>query len=196
MMADRNWDSELAKIDKQLASISDDQLAASASAATAGAASGAGRSGIAGAQRLPAGAPSAPAPTISVGRRWTGWVKSLIALAAAAGLMFWPWPAQCGTPLIGYTAATGVAALLGVWAAVGTWRHRLALAHMLSLLVVAWGIVLGAREVLPRVGYAIPTEQHGASWKCEIQPSTTSPEGEPAASVQPVSANAFRQFGL
>ena len=37
---------------------------------------------------------------------------------------------------------------------------------MLSLLLVLWGGVLAAQEVLPRIGYAIPTEAHPASWMC------------------------------
>ena len=99
---------------------------------------------------------------------------SSLAVGAAAGLMFWPWPAQCGGPLIGFTAATGAVALLGVWSAVGTWRHRLGLAHVASLLVVVWGLVLGAREVLPRAGYAIPTAERSEGWSCPA------PSGIPA----------------
>ncbi|MEO7520453.1 MAG: hypothetical protein ABIW79_01425, partial [Gemmatimonas sp.] len=123
---------------------------------------------------------------------WAGWLKVAIAVAAAAGLMFWPWPARCGTPLVGFTLAAGGVTLLGVWSALGTWRHRLGVAHAASLLVVVWGLVLGAREVLPRVGYAIPTLERGASWTCDAlspslpasspaatSPATTTPSGTP-----------------
>lgn len=178
-MADRDWEKELAKIDKQLASISDEQLAAPSSVSAGGAASSAGRSGGVSGGKVAGSSAIAPAPTVSVGRKWTGWVKSFIALGAAVGMLFWPWSAQCGAPLMGYTAATGGVALLGVWAAVGTWRHRLALAHVLSLAVTAWGIVLGAREVLPRIGYAIPTEQHGSSWRCETPPASPAQDNTP-----------------
>jgi hypothetical protein len=171
-----DWDKELAKIDKQLASISDDQLlASSAPARTApGAAMGATKS-------LPAG--RAAMPTAATGTSWVAWAKVLIAVGAAAGLMVWPWPARCGLPLVGFTAATGGVALLGLWSAVGTWRHRLGLAHVASLLVTAWGIALGAREVLPRVGYAIPTAERAASWSCEGLPPApaTTPPGDPNA---------------
>jgi len=37
----------------------------------------------------------------------------------------------------------------------------------LSLLLVAWGGILAAREILPRVGYSIPTEARPAIWFCE-----------------------------
>lgn len=185
----KNWDAELAKIDKQLASISDEQLLATSQGAGV---PGTGAPGAAGGvargtqtRALPAGgAAPAPAATVSAGRSWVAWLKVIVAVGAAAGLMFWPWPARCGAPLIGFTAATGGVALLGVWSAVGTWRHRLGLAHVASLLVTVWGIGLGAREVLPRVGYAVPTDVRAATWSCEGAP-LTEPTGPTTDSAQP-----------
>ena len=170
-----DWDKELAKIDKQLASISDDELlASSAPAPTApGTAKGATKS-------LPAGRAAAPAATATAasGKSWLAWVTVRVAVGAAAGLMVWPWPARCGLPLAGFTAATGGVALLGLGSAVGTWRHRLGLAHVASLLVTVWGVALGAREVLPRVGYAIPTTERAATWSCDgLPPAPESPPG-------------------
>lgn len=186
----KNWDAELAKIDKQLASISDEQLLATSQGAGG---PGAGAQGAAGGvtratqtRALPAGgAAPAPAATVSAGRSWVAWLKVIVAVGAAAGLMFWPWPARCGTPLIGFTAATGGVALLGIWSAVGTWRHRLGLAHVASLLVTVWGIGLGAREVLPRVGYAVPTEARAATWSCEGA-SVTSPTTDSTQPTTPL----------
>ncbi len=163
-MSDRNWEAELAKIDKQLASISDDQLMATSAPVPA--------KGAPAAKALPAGkgapaaAMAAPAAASRPARQWVSWVKVIIAVAAAAGLMFWPWPAKCGGPLIGVTAATGAVSLLGLWSAIGTWRHRLGWAHIASLLVTVWGLGLGAREVLPRIGYAVPTVERPAGWSC------------------------------
>jgi len=54
----------------------------------------------------------------------------------------------------------------GVWSAVWTWRHRSSQAHVLSLLLVVWGLVLAGLEILPRTGYATPTTQHPATWMC------------------------------
>lgn len=172
-----DWDKELAKIDKQLASISDEELMKSAQPmvpAKAGAAP----------KALPAAKPAASAgpmsmPSAVAGKPWVSWLKVLVAVGAAAGLMFWPWPARCGAPLIGFTAATGGVALLGMWSAVGTWRHRLGLAHVASLLVTMLGLALGAREVLPRVGYAIATPERAAQWSCEGLP-LNNPAGTPA----------------
>ena len=177
-MSDRNWEAELAKIDKQLASVSDEALLAESKAAAAPRAGA--RLQAAGAAAPPRSSGPAPALPLGQGRgAWRGWVSVTIAIGAAAGLPFWPWPATCGAPLLGYTAATGAVAVLGVWSAVGSWRHRLGLAHVTSLLVVVWGLSLGAREVLPRIGYAKPTAERGANWSCPA-PSET-PSGPPSA---------------
>ena len=202
-----DWDKELAKIDKQLASISDEQLMASAQQAPApakGATSATKALPAAGRAAAPASAASAsPSFVTGAGRPWVAWLKVTVAVTAAAGLMFWPWPARCGLPLIGFTAATGGVAVLGLWSAIGTWRHRLGLAHVASLLVTMWGLGLGAREVLPRVGYAIPTIDRPAVWSCDglpalpappstVTPSDAQPGGAdpsaPAPSVAPTPA--------
>ncbi|HYW30535.1 MAG TPA: hypothetical protein VE869_03430 [Gemmatimonas sp.] len=198
-MSDRNWDAELAKIDKQLSSISDEQLLADQRAALAPAAGSA--KALPGKPMAPAATakPSAAAGTVAgtvagatprpAAGPWASWLKVSVAVAAAAGLMFWPWPAQCGLPLVGFTAATGAVTLLGVWSAAGTWRHRLGLAHLASLLVVGWGLALGARETLPRIGYAIPTAERAAGWSCEgLPPLTAPPASTPLPAGQSPSA--------
>ena len=161
-----NWDKELAKIDKQLASISDEELMKGVSPVALG------KGGAPAPKALPptksnAAAGATPSmPTASGGKPWMAWVKVLVAVGAAVGLMFWPWPLRCGAPLLGFTAATGGVALLGVWSAIATWRHRLGGAHVAALLVTGWGLALGAREVLPRVGYAVASAERPAQWSC------------------------------
>ncbi len=162
-MTHRDWDAELAKIDRQLASVSDEALLAQRTAASRAPAAATTRPGA-----DPRAATPAATGRAAAGGRWRGWMRTLVAAVAAAGLWFWPWPAACGAPLVGFNVATGVVALLGAWSAVGTWRHRLGLAHVVSLLVTLWALVLGAREVLPRVGYAIPTAQRGPAWQCDV----------------------------
>ncbi len=177
-MSDRNWEAELAKIDKQLASVSDEALLAESKAVAP--AKSAGRTVPAPTIAAPARSAGAAAPSAGA---WRGWVKVAIAVGAAAGLMFWPWPTSCGGPLIGFTAATGAVALLGIWSAIGTWRHRLGLAHVASLLVVVGGLALGAREVLPRVGYAAPTPARSERWSCpapSVGPPSVGPAGIPS----------------
>ncbi len=178
-MSDRNWEAEMAKIDKQLASVSDEALLAESKAVAPNRTLAAGRTVAAPTAAAPA---RAAAPSVPAVGSWKAWLKVAVAVGAAAGLMFWPWPARCGPALIGFTAATGAVAVLGMWSAVGTWKHRLGLAHVASLLVVVWGLALGARELLPRVGYAIPTADRSAGWSCEgvsIPAAPANPVGEP-----------------
>lgn len=180
-MSDRNWEQELAKIDKQLASVSDEQLLAQQSAPARGPVAA-----PTSAKSAPAKASSSAAPTRMAGS-WIAWVQLVVAIAAGVGLWFWPWGTRCGLNAMTFTAATGGVTLLGLWSAVGSWRHRQGAAHILSFAVMIWGLVLGAREVLPRMGYAIPTAQRPGSWSCEALPAT-SPSllpGTPPASQLP-----------
>lgn len=142
-----NWDEQLKKIDKQLESISDEALLPSKAAPTPQA-----RADVVAKQKATS--------TLGVA------LRLLLAVALGVGMLFWPYSARCGPGLFGYLAATGVVALSGVWTSVWTWRHRSARAHVLSLLLILWGIVLAAVEVLPRTGYAKPTEEHPAIWMC------------------------------
>ena len=80
--------------------------------------------------------------------------------------MFWPYPSQCGVGFAGYAAAIATVTLGGLWSSVWTWRHRTARAHVLSLLLVAWGLVLGAMEILPRTGYAKPDTTRPVGFAC------------------------------
>ena len=89
-------------------------------------------------------------------------------------MVAWPYEARCGVGLAGYLAAVGVVTASGVWSAVWTFRHRAPRAHVLALLIMLWGLALAAIEVLPRVGYAIPTDKHPAAWTC-TNPVATKP---------------------
>lgn len=160
-MADRDWDKELAKVDKQLASLSDDQLLGASPAAPVALPKDAGRK--------PAKNQAAPAPSKPV-KETSGiavYGRLLLAVLVAAGMYIWPYSAKCGVGLAGYLAALGVAIAGGLWASVWTWRHRASRAHTLSLLVVLWGLILASIQVLPRIGYAKPDANHPAAWLCQ-----------------------------
>ncbi len=149
-MASSDWDKELAKIDKQLGTLSDDALLKTMQPNAAPA--------------VPAAGPVAAAPRTTT----TLGVLARLGLATAlgVGMYFWPYSARCGAGLFGYLAAAGVVVAAGLWSAAWTWRHRSAAGHTLSLAVILWGGMLAAREVLPKVGSAIPTEAHPAAWMC------------------------------
>jgi hypothetical protein len=144
----RNWDRELADIDKVIA-----------------------KGGVPGSGSVPApagrgaGVPmGAPVARRSVALTWF-WV--LLAVALAAALPLWPYQRSCGLQLMFFMGATGVTALIGLLGALASWAHRRGFAHVVSLGVILWSAVIGLREVLPRVGYAKTTR----TWTCEAAPA-------------------------
>lgn len=178
-MTSRDWEKELAKIDKQLASLPDEELDAEAPVGTGmprGVAAAPARA------KAPVGAAANSSAVVGGGlsrktRIWA-YTKLGVAVAGAVGVWFWPWAARCGLPLAGLVSAGVGVGLLGVWSGTGTWKHRLGRAHLLSLLVVVSGAVLVAREVLPRVGYAYGTFDRPERWSCQAAPPAS-----PAPSV-------------
>ena len=144
----KDWDREMAKIDKQLESISDEALLPAKNAPT----------------------PAAKAEIVDKQRSTSTMgvmLRLLLAVLLGVAMIFWPYSARCGIGLFAYLGAVGVVMAAGVWTSVWTWRHRSARGHLLSLLLILWGGVLGAMEVLPRAGYATPTAQHPAEWLCK-----------------------------
>jgi hypothetical protein len=86
--------------------------------------------------------------------------------AVVAALIYWPYPARCGLGLGYYLALVSVLGLAGLATSVAAWRHRAPFVHLLGLVMIAGAGALGAREVLPKIGYAFPTPDHTASWRC------------------------------
>lgn len=147
-MTDRNWDRELAKIDRQLESASDEALLPTKPAA------------------IPPSQKQERAAQHATTRSWGALLRLGLAVVLGVAIIFWPYVNRCGAGLAAYLAAVAAVGGAGVWSAIWTWRHRAGTAHVLSLLLVVWGLVLAAVEVLPRVGYAVPTLQHPPIWTC------------------------------
>ncbi len=143
----RDWDKELAKIDRAMA----ENPAGTAPPVAAG-------------RPAPPVASRALAPAAVAGGRARAatWFRVLLTVALAVALPLWPYAHGCGSGLWLYLAAVAVTGLSGMWAAFSAWRRRQGLAHLLALVAVAWALVLGARELLPRTGYA----KVGAVWTC------------------------------
>jgi hypothetical protein len=154
-----DWDAQLKKIDKQLESMSDSALIPAAP------------------KSAPAAARAEVAAERTTTRTWGAFLRLALATALGVGILFWPYPTRCGFGLAGYLAAVTAIVAGGVWSSVWTWRHRTARAHVLSLLLILWGMVLGATELLPRVGYAKPDAARPAGWTCSVTnvppPATT-----------------------
>ena len=176
-MSSRDWEKELAMIDRQLASLPDEKLAPKpapergAPGAPAAPAPGpaAGRAPAAGAPMV-GGMPATIAPP----RTWrtraavAGKLLAAAALATAATPGLWPYGWRCGAELVIYLAVAGAAVLAGLWSARSSWRNRAGGAHVLSLLVTLWALALVTWQVAPRTGYLVPTEQVAvpAVWAC------------------------------
>lgn len=165
----RDWDKELARIDKQLESLSDEALL------PADKEKGATPRPSAAAPAAPSVVTGRPAPgnTAATGtpqqertRTLGVMLRLLLAGALGIGMMFWPYKAACGLDLLGYLGAVSLVSLAGAWSAVWSWRHRSARAHVIALALVGWGIALAAVEVLPRIGYAQPDPTR-TLWVCE-----------------------------
>jgi hypothetical protein len=155
-VAEKDWSKELAKVDKQLASLSDDALLGSATPAAPDPKGGAA---------APTRA-AAPAGATAATTNFGVYARLTLSVALGVAMVLWPYQARCGAGLAAYLAAVGVVIGSGIWSAVWTWRHRAGRAHSLSLLLILWGLVLGSMEVLPRIGYAKPDARHPATWGC------------------------------
>lgn len=141
----RDWDKELADIDKVIARMPSQKPVPAIGAPAA----------------VPAGRPEAP---VGGGRLavFTTWLRVTLGVALAVGITQWPYASACGLNLVVYLGAIGVVILAGLWSSISSWRRRLGVAHTLSLLVLLWGLLLAAREVLPRAGYA----RQARTWSC------------------------------
>src|SRR5438067_13418 len=107
-----DWDKELARIDKQMASLSDAELTAPAAAKPAVPAKGGQKPA-----RPSASAPSEAAPT-SRAATFGLYARFGLSVALGVGMMFWPYDAKCGAGLGLYLAAVLALIVSGVWSAV------------------------------------------------------------------------------
>lgn len=90
------------------------------------------------------------------------WLIVLSAVGLGAALTQWPYPAPCDWRLGLYLGAVAAQMVTSGWGALAAWRHHHALAHVVALVSLFWGVVLAAEQVLPRVGYAAVE----AAWRC------------------------------
>jgi hypothetical protein len=143
----KNWDKELAKIDKQLESMADETLLPTSAAKTPE-------------EKAEVRAQQSRTRTLGVLARLT------LAVGLGVGILFWPYDHSCGIALAGYLASIGVVLASSIWSAIWSWRHRSSRAHVLSLLIILWGLTLAAIEILPRSGYAKPDPERPLTWLC------------------------------
>jgi hypothetical protein len=164
----RDWDKELANIDRVLAK----QSSSPAPVAPGRAASP---------------PPVAPPPTGARGRSVAlTWFWVVLGLALAIALPIWPYEKSCGLRLMFFLGAIAITTVAGVVAALASWAHRRGFAHVLSLLIVGWAGVLAAREILPRIGYA----KQSSTWVCSAEPAAPQPAAPQPGAPQPTAPRA------
>lgn len=150
-MADqpRDWDKEMAAIDREIARLPAPQPGAPPATRSAGAA--------------------APAPVVTQGTARPGtraflgaWIRVLLGAALAVGVWSWPYVHPCGWSLYGYFGAVLVVIVAGIWNILATWKRRMGAAHGVAILVLITGLILAAQVILPRIGYA----RQALTWMC------------------------------
>src|SRR6266704_2447991 len=95
------------------------------------------------------------------------WAKVALGVLVGIGIApgVWPYSHGCGLRLIFYLLGVITVIAAGVWASISSWKRRLGFAHVVSQILIVWGILLMTREVLPRVG-----AKAAALWLCPDVP--------------------------
>jgi hypothetical protein len=148
MTGPRDWDKELAAVDKAIQKMKAPLNPTPASGTPVAR------------QPVPAAAPREP--QVSRRGKLATWLRVVLVLLLGVAAPFWPYPRQCGLNLFLYLGVIGLVVIAGIWGAASSWNRRLGLPHVLSVLTIIWGLALIAAEVLPRVGYAAIS----AAWGC------------------------------
>lgn len=143
----RDWDREMAEIDKVIA-----------------------KGGAVGPAPVPAArsvgaAPALAGAGLAVSRKqaMTTWIRALLGILLVGGILQWPYAHRCGLGLVLYLGASGTVVVAGLWTMVVSWRRRQGWAHTVGVLTLLAGLGLVALAVLPRLGYA----KVALPWLCE-----------------------------
>ena len=144
----RDWDKELAAIDKV--------IARGGSAAPVPARQGGGAPAVSGGGVGGGG-------LISRRTAFTTWIRAGLGVLVAAAVLQWPYAHRCGLGLILYLGAAGMVAVAGIWTMIVSWQRRQGWAHLAGLGVLLGGLALVAAVLLPRLGYAATV----LPWMCE-----------------------------
>ena len=146
---DRDWDREMREVDKLLAKLPEADPSLGRGAPTIP-------------RAYPAPHAATPASPTGPASRLATWIRVGLGVLLGFGMLAWPYSHVCGLKLIFYVIGASTVIVAGVWTAFSTWKRRMGFAHLLSLGLLAWGLVLAAGVVLPRIGYA----NQAAVWFC------------------------------
>ena len=147
---DRDWDKEMAEVDRLLKKLPYAEPHPS---------------------RIPSSAPSEKRPAVAGemlaladagGGRGATWARVGLGLLVGIAMPLWPYAHACGFKLFLYLGGVLTVIVAGLWGGLSSWKRRMGFAHLLAQGLILWGLVLAAREVLPRVGYA----KAATTWFC------------------------------
>ena len=102
----------------------------------------------------------------AIGASFGVYFRLTLVVSLGISLVCWPYDVTCGAMVFGYLAAVVILVVGGIWTAVATFTHQMPWRHLVALLMVLWGLSLGAAELLPRIGYANPAPRRSTSWSC------------------------------
>ncbi len=107
------------------------------------------------------------------------WGRISLGVLVAVAMLQWPYDHSCGLDLGFYLTAVAMVLVTAGWASASSWKNRMPVAHSVSQILLLWGFVLGAGQVLPRVGYA----KDLATWLCAVPaPAAVAPAIVPSIS--------------
>ncbi|HVH67696.1 MAG TPA: hypothetical protein VM716_07510 [Gemmatimonadales bacterium] len=139
---ERDWDKEMAEVDRLLKRLpgADPTLGRGAEPTVR-------RPAVSG------GVITVPGGRAPGGGRLGTWVRVVLGVLIGVGVTpgVWPYTHGCGLRLIFYLLGLTTLIATGVWTSLSSWKRRLGFAHVISQILIIWGILLAAGEVLPRM---------------------------------------------
>jgi len=153
---EKDWEKEMAEVDRLLKKLPYGEPTPSVGSAPT-------------VRNTPAVAP--PGADLTAAGQWLGtWARVVLGLLIGIGMTQWPYTHGCGLRLIFYLLGVAAVIAAGTWSGISSWKRRLGVAHVLSQGLIIFGLVLAAREVLPRIGYA----KAEAPWLCpDVVPTSS-----------------------
>ena len=145
---DRDWDREMREVDKLLAKLPEADPTLGRGVPTARPAHGGSPVRTTGGTRVVAAT----------------WGRLGLGLLLGVGMLVWPYSHVCGAKLLFYSIGVLTLMVSGVWSAAASWKYRQGFGHLVSILLIFWGLILALGVVLPRTGYADPRER--GMWFC------------------------------
>jgi hypothetical protein len=94
------------------------------------------------------------------------WGRLVLVVALGVAIAYWPYPRACGSGLAGYLGAEVLLAGSAVWTAIYAWQRRLAIPHVIALVLLFCACTMLEVQTLPRAGYVTLFGADPVTWSC------------------------------